>query len=377
MNTEGNWDYRHTRNSTRHKDGSEIRYKSNNINRLRRGADTAKIVQRSGSGLPAAPVAECLGRIATLPAEWVGRATTKPPSHLGGLTCDRLQTLFAVVARLRILSLGYAYENHSPAGCLRGGRPAGNRASILHQVAGRRFVYSGAQQYQSAADSRVVTRCSATNRFWEVWTTHNPSFADSGQVPYVTGVYLNLGLVLREYTNPEQDWVLSDGPDGEARGSNWHVPYDSANRRNIDYRFEVSYVVQGRKVEEVWHTGVTEYGYIENSQIVSHTRHATEVAMSGLLTDRVSPVFGPAGHSFTLGFYAKSLQHDRDVESDNEPRQLIRSMKLELETDGLDRAIRETKRCAEAKAIANAPPLLHECAVYTTEVLPRCASRQP
>ena len=245
------------------------------------------------------------------------------------------------------------------------------------QVTGQRFVYSGAQQYPSSTDSRVVTLCSATNDLWDVRTIHNPALADSGVVPYFTAVDLKLGMALRGYTNPDQDWVLSDGPDGEARGANWHVPYDDANRRNIDYRFEVSYVVQGQQFEGVWHTGVTEYGYMEKGQVVSRPRHATTVALSGLLTHRVSPQVGPAAHSFTLGFYAKSLQHDRDVESDNMPTQLIRSMKLELETDGLERAIRETKRCAEAKSITNAPPLLHECAVYTTEVLPQCASRQP
>lgn len=245
------------------------------------------------------------------------------------------------------------------------------------QVTGRRFVYSGAQQYPSAADSRVVTLCSATNRLWEVRTVHNPALADSGVVPYFTEVNLKLGMALRDYTNPEQDWILSDGLDGEVRSDNWHLPHNDANLRNIDYRFEVSYVVQGQRFEEVWHTGVTEYGYVENGQIVSHTRRATRVTMSGLITHKVSPQVGPAAHSFTLGFYAKALQHDRDVESDHEPTQLIRSMKLELDTDGLDRAIRETKLCAESKALTGAPPILHECAVYSTEVLPGCASRQP
>lgn len=199
-------------------------------------------------------------------------------------------------------------------------------------VPGQRFVYS-AWQRRDPTSVRAETFCVAENRSWWVRASHD-SVGDS----YALQIVLKLGLVLRDLTDLRADWRLADGPDGVARLDRHSNSFDSANQRRLDYRFEVSWVVQGQRVATDWTRRAIEFGWHEG-RAPDFDRPATVISMPREFVDLLTG--GVAASGFTLGFYA------------DEGR--TRAVSLPLDTEGLATAIRETQGCSQTKELANAP----------------------
>lgn len=251
----------------------------------------------------------------------------------------------------------------------------------------RSFLLSGEIYIRSSTDTRDNRRCNASNRYWSITTRFNPDRTPS---PYYTNVQLQLGRMLRDYTESSEDWILDDAFAGEERESNRRQTCSGRDphtrecnhliRDVFDYRFDGSYVVRGQTIGTSWSGLAVEHDPdIIGSEIQNRQRYPLAVYMPDDFKELLRGQGIDHATDFTLGFWAKPLHYTRSLSRRRAPAHDPTMMKLQLPTEGVREAMAETRRCAEMGGYDHAPPLPHRCdqvAPRADIVLLGCEARQ-